>query len=178
MTRLINNFLTFSQLERNKQRLNFEVVAVEQIVEGAVEAVKTQFDKQGCELEVELAEGLGEVRVDFDRMVVVLVNLLDNGCKYGKEADKWVGLKVFREDVMVCFAVSDNGIGLPKRAGRKVFERFYQVDRRLMRQGEGVGLGLSIVKFIVEAHEGAIEVESEVGRGSLFRVKIPVERKG
>ncbi|MCP4711208.1 MAG: hypothetical protein GY869_21520, partial [Planctomycetes bacterium] len=104
-------------------------------------------------------------------------NLLDNGCKYGKEGARWVGLKVRREDGMICFAVSDNGIGLPKRAGRKIFERFYQVDRRLMRQGGGVGLGLSIVKFIVEGHEGVVEVESEVGKGSLFRGKIRVEGK-
>jgi signal transduction histidine kinase len=70
--------------------------------------------------------------------------------------------------------VEDNGIGLNRRDARKIFARFYQVDQSLTRQRGGCGLGLSIVKFIVEAHDGTVEATSEPGEGSTFRVKIPL----
>jgi signal transduction histidine kinase len=69
--------------------------------------------------------------------------------------------------------VADNGLGIPRRALKKIFARFYQVDRSLSRRAEGCGLGLSIAKFIVDAHQGAITVESKPGQGSTFTVRIP-----
>ena len=104
--------------------------------------------------------------------MTVLVNLLDNAFKY-TNGDKQIELKVYEQNGWVCFAVKDNGIGLSARAQKKIFNRFYQVDSRLSRRGEGCGLGLSIVKFIVDAHKGAIEVESKTGKGSLFTIKLP-----
>ena len=71
------------------------------------------------------------------------------------------------------FAVEDNGIGIAARERKKIFRRFYQVDRRLAREAGGVGLGLSIVEFIVRAHGGSIDVKSQPGRGSTFSVAIP-----
>ena len=70
--------------------------------------------------------------------------------------------------------MEDNGIGLDRREARKIFARFYQVDQGLTRQRGGCGLGLSIVKFIVQAHAGVVEVQSQPGQGSIFRVKIPL----
>jgi signal transduction histidine kinase len=74
----------------------------------------------------------------------------------------------------VRFRVSDNGLGIPRRALKKIFLRFYQVDRSLSRRAEGCGLGLSIAKFIVEAHQGTITVESKPGQGSTFTVTLPI----
>ena len=73
------------------------------------------------------------------------------------------------------FIVADNGIGIPRRAFRKIFRRFYQVDRSLSRRAEGCGLGLSIAKFIVDAHQGTIAVESKPGQGSTFTVTLPAD---
>ena len=112
--------------------------------------------------------------IDFDAMVMVLVNLLDNGCKYSSDEDKKVGLNVYAKDGSVCFAVVDNGIGIVKRAQKRIFDRFYQADQSLSRHTEGAGLGLSIVKFIVDAHHGTIDVQSTAGRGSTFTVKLPL----
>jgi two-component system phosphate regulon sensor histidine kinase PhoR len=77
------------------------------------------------------------------------------------------------ENGSVCFRVSDNGIGLSRRSIKRIFKRFYQVDRSLTRRVEGCGLGLSIAKFIIDAHKGSISVESKLGQGSTFTVKLP-----
>jgi signal transduction histidine kinase len=108
-------------------------------------------------------------------MVTVLVNLLDNACKYSYE-DKHIALTVTGENHSVCFAVADNGVGIPRRAARRIFKRFYQMDRSLSRRTEGCGLGLSIAKFIVDAHNGTIAVESKPGQGSTFAVKLPTPK--
>jgi len=102
----------------------------------------------------------------------VLVNLLDNAYKYSHD-DKHIDFRVYNEDGSVCFSVSDKGIGLSQRAIKKIFKRFYQVDSSLSRHAEGCGLGLSIAKFIVDAHKGSISVESIPGKGSTFTVKLP-----
>ncbi len=78
----------------------------------------------------------------------------------------------------VCFAVRDNGIGLSARARSKIFERFYQVDQSLSRRAGGCGLGLSIVRLIVEAHGGSVEVDSQPGKGSTFTIRIPAVGEG
>jgi two-component system phosphate regulon sensor histidine kinase PhoR len=104
-------------------------------------------------------------------MVTVLVNLLDNAYKYSYD-DKHIELRVFTEDSSVCFCVSDKGAGMSRRSAKKIFKRFYQVDRSLSRHAEGCGLGLSIAKFIVDAHKGSISVESKPGEGSTFTVRL------
>jgi len=104
-------------------------------------------------------------------MVTVLANLLDNACKYSYD-DRHIELKVFAEGASVCFSVKDNGIGISRRAVKRIFDRFYQADSSLSRRTHGIGLGLSIVKFIVDAHKGQIAIDSKPGKGSKFTVKI------
>jgi signal transduction histidine kinase len=100
---------------------------------------------------------------------------LDNAYKYTGDC-KHVLLRAYAENGNVCFAVSDNGIGLSPWAVKKVFRPFYQVDRRLSRSAGGCGLGLSIVQFIVVAHGGAVRVQSQPGAGSTFTLSIPQVR--
>jgi two-component system phosphate regulon sensor histidine kinase PhoR len=137
------------------------------------EAVRTKYASHNCQFAVDIAENLPEISADHDAMVTVLVNLLDNACKYTSD-QKQITLKVFTEGDYICFSVSDNGIGLARRHIRRIFDSFYQVDNSLARKAEGCGLGLSIVKFIVDAHKGKITVESKPGKGSTFAVRIPV----
>ena len=172
LTGLIDNFLTFSRMERNKQAFDFESVSPATIARDAADAVKTKFDKGKCEFDVSIARDLPDILADRDAMVTVLVNLLDNAYKYSY-GEKRIELSVSAEDGSICFCVSDNGIGLSRRAIKKMFNRFYQVDRSLTRPTEGCGLGLSIVKFIVDAHKGTISVDSKPGEGSTFTVKLP-----
>ncbi|UCD53567.1 MAG: HAMP domain-containing histidine kinase [Phycisphaerales bacterium] len=173
LSRLIDNFLTFSRMERNKQAFRIRAARPEAIAQAATEAVKTKFDRAACHLDVEIDDDLPEVRADVDAMITVLVNLLDNACKYSYD-DKRIALRVTSENHSVCFAVSDNGVGIPRRAVKRIFKRFYQTDRSLARRAEGCGLGLSIAKFIIDAHGGTIGVESKPGQGSVFTVRLPV----
>jgi signal transduction histidine kinase len=112
------------------------------------------------------------LRADQDALVTVLLNLLDNAHKY-TPTDRRILLQAYREGNNVVFAVKDNGIGIAPREQKRIFRRFYQVDRRLARETGGCGLGLSIVDFIVRAHGGAVRVESKPGAGSTFRVLTP-----
>ncbi|MDH4242114.1 MAG: HAMP domain-containing histidine kinase, partial [Phycisphaerae bacterium] len=169
---LIDNFLTFSRMERNKQAFEIVKTSPASIARAAADAVKTKFDKGRCEFKVEIGDDLPDVLADQDAMVTVLVNLLDNAYKYSYE-EKHIELGVYSEDDSVCFRVSDNGIGMSRRAVKRIFKRFYQVDRSLSRRSEGCGLGLSIAKFIVDAHKGSMSVESIPDKGSTFTVKLP-----
>ena len=168
---LIDNFLTFSRMERNKHAFIMARTTPVAIVDAAAEAVKTKFAGGRCAFDVKAGENLPEVMADRDAMVTVLVNLLDNAYKYSYE-DKRIELSAFTEDGSVCFRVSDNGQGMSRRALKKIFARFYQVDRSLSRSAEGCGLGLSIAKFIIDAHKGTISVDSKPGQGTVFTIRL------
>ena len=172
LTGLIDNFLTFSRMERNKQAFAMARTSPAAIARDAAEAVKTKFSKGKCRFEVNIQDDLPDVTADRDAMVTVLVNFLDNAYKYSYD-DKRIKLVVSSEDGSVSFCVSDNGTGMSRRAVKKIFKRFYQVDRSLARNAEGCGLGLSIAKFIVDAHKGSITVNSKPGEGSIFTVSLP-----
>lgn len=176
LTRMIENFLSFSRMERNKNAFSLEPASPQAIAEDAADCVCTKYRSNHCRLETDLAADLPDIHADHDAMVTVLINLLDNACKYTTD-DKEIRLAVFAEADEVCFAVSDHGIGLTNRQIRRIFDSFYQVDNSLARTREGCGLGLSIVQFIVSAHKGHIEVESEPGKGTTFTVRLPINRK-
>jgi len=171
LSRLIDNFLTFSRMERNKQAFDIVKTSPAEIANAAADAVQTKFDDENCKFTLMIDEDLPSVSADKDAMVTVLVNLLDNAYKYSYD-DKQIELKVSCSEGLVCFTVTDNGIGMTARQIKKAFERFYQADSSLSRQAEGTGLGLSIVKFIVDAHKGRVNIESKQSKGSTFTVKL------
>lgn len=172
LSRLIENFLEFSRLERQKQQFEFVPVEPGSVVEAAATAVRERYEQAGCQLELAVEPGLPSIDADRDALTTVLVNLLDNALKYTKE-DRRIALRAERAGAEVVFAVADNGIGIHARDQKRIFRRFYQVDRRLSRETGGVGLGLSIVDLIVRAHHGKVAVESEPGQGSTFSVHLP-----
>lgn len=172
LSRLIDNFLTFSRMERNKLAFERAPVSISDIVQAAAEAVSERFNTSQSRLEVQMAADLPTVIGDREALITVLVNLLDNAYKYTGD-HKHVVLRVGVSDRQVCLEVQDNGIGIPRRATRRVFDRFYQVDQSLARSSSGCGLGLSIVQFIVRAHDGTVDVRSQPGKGSCFTVRLP-----
>jgi signal transduction histidine kinase len=178
LSRLIENFLTFSRLERNRHQFAFTLTRPERVIDAVLAAVgfvqqdAERFDGPDCRLEVNIDRGLPDLLADEDAVVTVLLNLLDNACKY-TPGEKRIGLRAYASNGSVVFAVSDNGIGIPPREQKRVSRRFYQVDRRLARASGGCGLGLTIVESIVRAHRGSVHVESEPGRGSTFSVVLP-----
>ena len=172
LSSLIEEFLTFSRMERNKAKFDKSVLRTDEIIHAAVEAIGERLQAPGCHLDLDLAPQLPGVVGDRDALVTVLVNLLDNALKYSGD-EKNIRLRGFASDGRVCLEVQDNGIGFPRGAANKIFDRFYQVDRTLSRRTGGCGLGLSIVKFIVDAHDGSITAKSQPGKGSTFTVQLP-----
>jgi signal transduction histidine kinase len=172
LSRLIDNVLTFSRLERNKQKFEFAAIAPADVTEGALAAMRERCEQPGCKLATEIGANLPQVRGDLDALVTALRNLLDNAWKYTGE-EKHIGLRAFANNGHVEFAVTDNGCGIPARETGRIFERFYRVDQRVARTTEGCGLGLSIVREIVAAHSGTVDVSSIPGRGSTFTIKLP-----
>lgn len=173
LSRLIENFLTFSRLERHKHQFVFAPVAPAAIAAAAVGAIRDRMPS-ACDLRQDVAPDLPMVRADSDALGTALLNLLDNALKY-TPAEKRIGVRVFRDNGMVVFAVEDNGIGIPVREHRRIFRRYYRVDPRLSGETTGAGLGLSIVEFIVRAHGGTVSVQSESGAGSTFMMRVPCE---
>jgi two-component system, OmpR family, phosphate regulon sensor histidine kinase PhoR len=172
LSRLIDNFLTFSRLERNKFKFEFARVSPQRIVEGALAAMGERARAPGCTVETHVADGIPDINGDADALTTALLNLLDNAWKYSGD-NKHIVVRAEARDGQIDFAVEDNGIGLSPQEQRRVFQRFYQSDQRLARTVGGCGLGLSIVQSIMEAHHGSVRVESEVGRGSTFIMQIP-----
>ena len=172
LSRLIDNFLAFSRMERNKYALQFRETTVREVLDPALEAVRDRLEGPGCRFDVEVAPGLPPMVADADAWATVVINLLDNAYKYTGDA-KEIRLRVDRIGAKVAWEIRDNGIGIAPRESKKIFKRFYQVDSGLARSAGGCGLGLSIVQFIVTAHRGEIRLESQPGQGSTFTVLIP-----
>ncbi len=173
LDRLVEHFLAYSRMEQRRHTFVMAAVEPAKVVQAAVESVQERCAVAGGHLAVEIAPDLPAIRGDGEALVTVLVNLLDNACKYCENQPQ-VLLRTYAADGQVCFAVQDNGIGLSRRSIKRIFDRFYQVDQRLSRKTGGCGLGLSIVRFIVDAHGGAVQVASEPGKGSTFTVRLPV----
>jgi signal transduction histidine kinase len=176
LSRLIDNFLTFSRLERGKQQFAAEPIEPAEVARQAAEALHDRLYEPNCQFELQIEPDLPMISGDFDALVTVLVNLLDNALKYSGD-QKRIALRAIDNGNTVGWSVEDNGVGLSPRHKRRVFDRFYQVNERLTRTAGGCGLGLSIAQRIVIAHGGSIAVESEVGKGSAFRVMLPANER-
>ena len=177
LSRLIQNFLTFSRMERNKHTFHFTAMPASEIVEAAVDAVRERFQVPGCRFEAQVGPDLPIVMCDRDALAAALINLLDNAWKYSGDI-KHIVLRARRESEKVIFSVQDNGIGIARSDRKRIFQSFYQIDQRLSRAESGCGLGLSIVQFITTAHDGDVSVESDPGRGSTFTICLPAAATG
>ena len=171
--RLIQNFLTFSRMERKKHSFHFSSLRPCQIVDAAVESARKRFDGPGCRLEVQIENDLPLVMADADAVDTALSNLVENAYKYSREK-KHIVLRARAENGHVIFSVADNGIGIARAERRRIFQPFYRVDERLSGNGGGCGLGLSIVQFVTTAHGGSVSVDSLPGCGSTFSISLPV----
>lgn len=176
--RLINDILSLSELEQGKTRRANESIKVEKTIVEVLSMLKSQGDKKKIELSKEIHEEIGNLSGDPDKFKQMLINLVDNAIKYTPENGK---VKVEAYNLMdetngnkVVIKVTDNGIGISKQHIPRLFERFYRVDKARSRKVGGTGLGLAIVKHIVILFHGEIEVESEIGKGTEFKIIIPV----
>ncbi len=173
MRRLVEDLLILTKLESGEERIKREDVDLRLLVEEVFDLLEPQAKERNISLINSVDKGL-KVKGDWDKLFLLLKNLVDNAIKYNKEGGK-VEVKAKRENQYVQLQVQDTGIGIPKEHLSFIFERFYRVDPSRSRNLGGTGLGLSIVKHIALSHGGRIEVGSREGMGSTFTVYLPLE---
>jgi signal transduction histidine kinase len=176
LTQLINNILDFSRIEAGRKEYRFAPTDVSRIVADVVEAYRFPIEQNGFELDVKVADDLPEVEADKEALGQALLNLVNNAIKYSRDG-KYLRLEVSRKGDEVRIAVSDRGIGIAKAEQKKIFDKFYRAEDSLVHETKGSGLGLPLVRHIMEAHGGSVEVESAPGRGSTFTLVLPIRQK-
>lgn len=177
MVRLIDDLLDVSRISRNRLHLQKTRVLLEDVVSHALEAVGPAVDAGGHELIVSLPPEPITLNADLTRLAQVLGNLLTNSVKYTERGGR-IWLSAERQGDQLELSVKDTGIGIPSEALPQVFDMFSQVDRAVERLGGGLGIGLALVKGLVESHGGTVWAESPgPGRGSTFRVRLPIAER-
>jgi PAS domain S-box-containing protein len=174
LVRLIDDLLDVSRINRGKISLRNEVVDLSAVIAAAVEASTTFIAESGQQLTVNIPEGSSiYVSGDPSRLTQVISNLLNNSAKYS-DAGCHIELTATLEDQFAAISVRDNGIGIAPELLQSIFQMFAQVDDTLERGSAGLGIGLTLVKTLVELHEGTVVAHSDgVGKGSVFTVRIP-----
>jgi signal transduction histidine kinase len=177
LTALINNILDFSRIEAGRKEYDFRETDLRELVHNTLESYRYQIEQNGFAFEERIAEDVPPVRVDREAMARSLLNLVNNALKYSQDR-KFIGVNLFRDNGSVKLEVVDHGIGIPIHEQNKIFEKFYRVGDPLVHNTKGSGLGLSLVRHIVQAHGGQVVVDSFPGRGSKFTITLPVNHAG
>ena len=174
MVRLIDDLLDVSRITRGRLELKLEPIRLEAAIRTAIETARPLIDGSAHRLVLEGADTPIELLADPVRIAQVLSNLLNNAAKY-TERGGTIRLSVVREGNMVAITVQDSGVGIDVESLPGVFDLFSQVDRTLERSQGGLGIGLTLVKRLVEMHGGAVEARSDgPGHGASFKVRLPV----
>ncbi len=171
LTRLINDILELSDIENRKEGKKTNI-AVKEVAEDVYHLMQQSAESKSIELKYSLGEPVN-IYGDEDRFKQMLINLVDNAIKYSDPGGR-VEIGTDIKDNKLIVWVKDNGVGIPKQHIDRIFERFYRMDKARSRSQGGTGLGLAIVKHIVISFNGEIKVNSEVGKGSVFTVEIPL----
>jgi two-component system phosphate regulon sensor histidine kinase PhoR len=174
LNRLVEDLLTISNAELGEMHFSFESVALSGIAQSVLQMIQRKAGEKKIEIISEIPENLPLIRADRDRLSQILINVLDNAVKFTPEGGS-VRISAARAgEAEVVMRIADTGIGIPRDEVSRLGERFYRVDKTRSRELGGTGLGLSIVKHLVTAHKGRMEIESQLGRGTIVSLYIPV----
>ena len=174
LTRMVENVLDFMRIDRGRKQYRMEPAALREVIEEILRTYGPIWRGQGFQVDVRLEPDLPPVMLDREAVARAALNVLDNAVKYSEDA-RYIGISLHQEHETVVLAIEDHGIGIPPEDQDKVFESFY---RAINDSGKGgYGLGLYLVRHAIEAHGGRVEVESELGKGSRFRLVFPICKK-
>ena len=172
---LIDNILDFAKLEEGRKKFDFQMMDMCLLLQEIVSIIQDQVRHNDFVIKVEIEKPLPAIKADRESITQAITNLIDNAIKYSGDARNLI-VRAFVENQYLNITVKDFGIGIKKEEIDKIFERFYRGGDELTRTVKGSGLGLTLVKQIVEAHHGKVLVESEPGKGSMFTLTIPLDR--
>jgi signal transduction histidine kinase len=173
LNKMIDNILDFSKIEAGRKTYVFAEGDMAEVIDHVLSSYRYQIINSGFDVQTSIQPDLPPVLIDRDAMEQAISNLLDNAIKYSRDV-KRLSITTERRGSDLSIEIADRGIGIPRAEQAKVFEKFYRVGNGLVHDVKGSGLGLSLVKHIVEAHNGTISVESEVGKGSSFTILLPL----
>lgn len=172
LNKVIDNILDFSKIEAGRKTYVLREGDMAEVIENVLSSYRYQILNSGFVIGADIQRNL-PVLMDRDAMEQAISNLLDNAIKYSREV-KELTITTEERGADLCVEIADHGIGIPRAEQAKIFEKFYRVGNGLVHDVKGSGLGLSLVKHIIEAHRGTITVESEVGKGSRFTILLPL----
>lgn len=177
MIRLVNDLLNVARIEEGKFNYEFTLVNFEDLIEGVISETRHLIDKKKLSFTYEKPEHkLSKIRADVQKIRLVLQNLVDNAIKYTPSGGQ-VTISLKNVNMKLEFKIRDSGIGIPAASIDKLFTKFYRSENAVRTQTEGTGLGLFIVKNIVEKHGGKVWAESVEGKGSAFGFSLPIRQK-
>lgn len=170
---IVDDLLTLSRIERKEEHIVFDLFPLENIIKNSIALCHHQAEKKNIKIKMN-CDSNSEIKVNSALLEQALVNLIMNAIQHSN-SNTTISLIGQMKDKKIIISVQDEGIGIEKKHHTRLFERFYRIDSSRSRNDGGTGLGLSIVKHIVNAHKGEISLESEIGKGSIFTIKIPIK---
>lgn len=171
---MINEILDISKIETKEMKLNLSEFAISLAINEVVNVVKPLAEKKSITIEVNIEDG--DIFADFQKIKQILYNLLSNAIKFSNEKDTiFVNVSINNKNLLI--EVKDNGIGIPPKDQKRIFEKFVQLENTYTKKESSTGLGLTITKELTEMHKGKITVKSEANKGATFTVKIPLITK-
>jgi len=171
---IVNDLILLSETEESNQQLEFEHIRIGDIISNVTSLFEQKCHNKGIEFKLIIENANDLIEVDNFKIEQLLINLIDNSLKYTDKGK--IVVKSFKDNENQIFLIEDTGVGISELEQKRIFERFYTVDKSRSRQVGGTGLGLSIVKHITAVHKGNIEIDSKKGRGTLFKITIPRNR--
>ena len=173
LTRLINNVLDFAKVERGVKEYHFAEIELNSVVGNVLKSMEYQLKMERCSVKAKLVKKDFPIRADADAVAEALMNLISNSMKYSPKV-KQIAVRTFQQNGFVGVKIQDKGIGIAKDDLQHIFEPFVRAKDDKARQVGGTGLGLSLVKHIMDAHGGKIEVQSIPRKGSSFTLLFPI----
>ncbi len=174
LVHMVNDLLDIARIEAGKTVMKLEAENIRKVIESASDLISIQCKNKNIDLVLEVPHELPLIMLDHSQLERVFINLLGNAVKFTPQNGK-ISIRAAVNGPSIQVDIADTGIGMPKEAQAKLFQEFYRVDNEINAQVKGTGLGLAMVKHIIEAHQGKIWVDSEPGKGSTFSFTLPLK---
>ncbi len=173
---LVEKLIHFSLIEAEELVLLKKPHSPKKIFEEILKHSERHYSGQGIAIRVDASslETLPDILIDETKFKEAVLGLIENGIKFNKNNEKKILLKGEKDKTSVLFFIQDNGLGIPPEESEKIFQKFYQIEESFTGQVQGAGLGLPMVKKYIEAHGGSVKLESKIGEGSTFILKLPI----